>query len=71
MILTNLDEQTPNNFHRALVWTAVMTALSHVDPNFSTVVSLEAINEPIMDANDTPDLGECTSTYALYFHGCP
>ena len=42
-----------------------MTALSHVDPNFSAVVSLEAINEPIMDANDTPDLGKCKSTYAL------
>ena len=48
-----------------------MTALSHVDPNFSTVVALEAINEQIMDADDTPNLGECTSTYALDFHACP
>ena len=29
-----------------------MTALSHVDPNFGTVVFLEAIDEPIMDADD-------------------
>ena len=65
-----MDEQTPDNFHRALVWTAVMTALSHVDPNFSTVVALQAINEPIMDSNDTPELGECMSTYALEFHAC-
>ena len=48
-----------------------MTALSHVDPNFSSVVALEAINEPMMDANDTPDLGKCTSTYTLDFHACP
>ena len=47
-----------------------MTALSHVDPNFSTVIALEAINEPIMDANDTPGLGECTFTYALDFYAC-
>ena len=48
-----------------------MTALSHVDPNFGTVVSLEAINEPIMDAGATPDLGECMSIYALDFHAWP
>ena len=39
-----------------------MTALSHVDPNFSTVASIEAINEPMMDANQTPGLGQCTFT---------
>ena len=38
-----------------------MTALSHVDPHFGSVVSIQAINEPIMDANKTPDLGKCTS----------
>ena len=68
MFLTKLDEQTPDNFHRAYVWTAVMTALSHVDPNFSTVISLEAINEPIMDASKTPDIDKCTSTYLLDFN---
>ena len=71
LILTNLDEQTPDNFRRAYVWTAVITALSHVDPNFSSVVSLEAINEPIMDASKTPDLGKCTSSYVLDFLACP
>ena len=40
-----------------------MTVLSHVDPNFGTVVSIEAMNEPIMNSDDTPGLGECTSTY--------
>ena len=38
-----------------------MTTLSHLDPNFSTVAAIEAINEPIMDATQTPGLGECTS----------
>ena len=37
-----------------------MTALSHLDPNFGSVAALEAINEPTMDANKTPDFGECT-----------
>ena len=36
-----------------------MTALTHVDPTFGTVASLEAVNEPIMDANQTPGLGQC------------
>jgi len=34
-----------------------MTALSHLDPNFATVAAIEAMNEPIMDANQTPGLG--------------
>ncbi|KAK0202423.1 glycoside hydrolase family 5 protein [Desarmillaria ectypa] len=46
------------NYHRALVWTAVMTALSHVDPDFSNVVAIEAVNEPIMNAAQTPGYGD-------------
>ena len=42
-----------------------MTALSHLDPNFSTVASIQAVNEPSMDASQTPGLGECTSTYTF------
>ncbi|KAJ8588372.1 glycoside hydrolase family 5 protein [Rhizopogon salebrosus TDB-379] len=48
---------TPYNYHRALVWTAVMTALSHLDPNFGSVFAIEAINEPIMNATQTPGYG--------------
>lgn len=48
---------TPYNYHRALVWTAVMTALSHLDPEFGSVFAIEAINEPIMDATKTPNYG--------------
>ncbi|KAI6041889.1 glycoside hydrolase family 5 protein [Pisolithus marmoratus] len=49
---------TPQNYHRALVWTAVMTTLSHLDPQFSTVFAIEAINEPMMDASKTPGYGD-------------
>ena len=54
--------QTPYNYHRALIWTAVMTALSHLDSAFGSVAAIEAINEPIMDANQTPGYGDCMST---------
>ena len=42
-----------------------MTALSHIDPDFSSVAAIEAINEPIMDANQTPGYGDCTSYFTL------
>ena len=45
-----------------------MTALSHLDPNFSTVAAIQAINGPIMDDNQTPGLGECKLSYTFYFH---
>ena len=57
--------QTEYNYHRALVWTAVMTTLSHLDPNFGSVFAIEAMNEPIMNATQTPGLGTCT--YCLLF----
>jgi hypothetical protein len=52
--------QTTYNYGRALVWTAVMTTLSHLDPYFSNVFSIEAANEPITDATQTPGYGTCT-----------
>jgi glucan endo-1,6-beta-glucosidase len=36
-----------------------MTALSHLQPNFESVFSIEAVNEPIMNATQTPGYGEC------------
>jgi hypothetical protein len=59
----DLQAQTDVNYHRALVWTAVMTALSHLDPAFSNAVAIEAINEPIMDASKTPGYGNCTTNF--------
>ena len=51
--------QTPYNYQRALVWTAVMTAVTHLDPSFASVFAIEAVNEPIMDASQTPGYGTC------------
>ncbi|KAF8184464.1 glycoside hydrolase family 5 protein [Pholiota molesta] len=53
----DVEFYTPYNYHRALVWTAVMTALSHLDEDFGTVAAIEAMNEPIMNADQTPGLG--------------
>ena len=40
-----------------------MTYLSHCHPSFGSVFSIEAVNEPIMDAAQTPGLGECKRAY--------
>ena len=37
-----------------------MTTLSHLDSNFQSVFAIEAVNEPIMDASQTPGYGTCT-----------
>ncbi|KAI0692451.1 glycoside hydrolase family 5 protein [Cytidiella melzeri] len=54
----DVEFYTEYNYHRALVWAAVMTTLSHLDPNFGSVFSIEAVNEPIMDASQTPGYGD-------------
>ncbi|KAL0568264.1 hypothetical protein V5O48_013724 [Marasmius crinis-equi] len=56
---------TDQNYERALVWTAVMTALSHIDPVFGSVFSIQAVNEPIMDAHQTPGFGEFQKNFVL------
>ncbi|KAG9076215.1 hypothetical protein FS749_012039 [Ceratobasidium sp. UAMH 11750] len=35
-----------------------MTAITHIDPDFSSMFAIEAINEPEMDYNKTPGLGD-------------
>ncbi|KAF5379499.1 hypothetical protein D9615_006486 [Tricholomella constricta] len=62
---TNVQFYTPFNYHRALIWTAVMAGLSHVDSAFSNVVAIEAINEPLMDANQTPGYGDFQKNFVL------
>ncbi|KAH9968447.1 glycoside hydrolase family 5 protein [Lactifluus volemus] len=49
---------TDYNYGRALTWTAVMTALSHLHANFKSVFAIEAVNEPIMNATKTPGYGD-------------
>lgn len=36
-----------------------MTTLTHLDPAFSSVFAIEAVNEPAMDATQTPGYGDC------------
>ncbi|KAK0489258.1 glycoside hydrolase superfamily [Armillaria novae-zelandiae] len=55
---SDVEFYTDYNYHRALVWTAVMTTLSHLDPDFSNVIAIEAVNEPIMNATQTPGYGD-------------
>jgi aryl-phospho-beta-D-glucosidase BglC (GH1 family) len=38
-----------HNYQRALTWSAVLTSMSHLDPDFSSVVAIECINEPLSD----------------------
>ncbi|KAI9509114.1 glycoside hydrolase family 5 protein [Russula earlei] len=49
---------TDYNYGRALIWTAVMTFLTQLHPDFESVFSIEAVNEPLMNATRTPGLGE-------------
>jgi hypothetical protein len=53
--------KTDHNYNRALTWTAFMTYLSQCHPSFGSVFAIEAVNEPLMDATQTPGLGECKS----------
>ncbi|TDL25414.1 glycoside hydrolase family 5 protein [Rickenella mellea] len=49
---------TDANYNRALQWTAIMAAISHLDPDFGSVFAIEAVNEPIADASNTPGYGD-------------
>ncbi|KAK2467375.1 hypothetical protein APHAL10511_000610 [Amanita phalloides] len=59
----NVEFYTQYNYHRALIWTAVLTTFNHLVPEFSNVVAIQAVNEPLMDAALTPDYG----TYQTHF----
>ncbi|POV96243.1 hypothetical protein PSHT_15254 [Puccinia striiformis] len=39
-----------HNYQRALTWSAVVTSMSHLDTDFSSVVAIECINEPLSDS---------------------
>jgi glucan endo-1,6-beta-glucosidase len=53
------DSDNDYNYRRAVTWAIVMAYLSHTHPAFSTVFTIEAINEPIVNGTLTPRLGEC------------
>ncbi|KAH9467363.1 hypothetical protein MJO28_000035 [Puccinia striiformis f. sp. tritici] len=52
-----------HNYQRALTWSAVLTSMSHLDPDFSSVVAIECINEPLSDASLTPGLEQYYSDF--------
>ncbi|ESK83001.1 glycoside hydrolase family 5 protein [Moniliophthora roreri MCA 2997] len=56
---------TPENYHRALVWTAVMTTLSHIDPVFGSVFAIQAVNNPLVNATLTPGYGDYQQNFVL------
>ncbi|THH28373.1 hypothetical protein EUX98_g5821 [Antrodiella citrinella] len=55
---SDVEFYTDYNYHRALVWTAVMAAITHLHPDFGSVFSIEAVNEEIMDATQTAGYGD-------------
>lgn len=59
------DSEDDYNYKRAVTWSIVMAYLSHTHPAFETVFSIEAVNEPIQDATQTPGLGDCTFSLVL------
>lgn len=42
-----------------------MAAFSHLDPVFESVVAIEAVNEPISDASETPGYGDFQKYFVL------
>ncbi|KDQ06470.1 glycoside hydrolase family 5 protein [Botryobasidium botryosum FD-172 SS1] len=59
------DSPNDYNYKRAVTWSIVMAWLSHTHPAFETVFSIEAINEPLQDANLTPNLGKFEKSFVL------
>ncbi|KIK57090.1 glycoside hydrolase family 5 protein, partial [Collybiopsis luxurians FD-317 M1] len=60
---------TEANYLRALTWTGVMTTIAHLHPSFSSVFAIEAVNEPIMDAAQTPDYGTYQQNFVAVVRG--
>ncbi|THG99802.1 hypothetical protein EW026_g2630 [Hermanssonia centrifuga] len=60
---SDVEFYTETNYHRALIWTAVMATLSHLDSDFGSVFAIEAVNEPIMNAQQTPGYGDFQNNF--------
>ena len=58
--------QTPYNYFRALQWAAVTAFVAHVDPAFSGVFGIEAVNEPLLSAAMTPGYGDCEFPIVMF-----
>ncbi|KAF8307358.1 glycoside hydrolase [Clavulina sp. PMI_390] len=58
---------SPNdyNYVRAVTWGIVMTWMSHVHPAFENVFAIEAINEPVQNVANTPNLWKYEEAFVL------
>ncbi|KAF8584224.1 glycoside hydrolase family 5 protein [Ramaria rubella] len=61
----NVEFYTPPNYFRALQWAAVTTFITHIDPAFSLVFGIEAVNEPLSDSTMTPGYGDYLTDFTL------
>ncbi|KAJ3776353.1 glycoside hydrolase family 5 protein [Lentinula raphanica] len=66
---SDVEFYTEPNYLRALTWAGVMTALSHIHPAFTPVFAIEAVNEPIMDAAQTPGYGTYQENFVTVVRG--
>ncbi|KAH7874015.1 glycoside hydrolase family 5 protein [Lentinula edodes] len=66
---SDVEFYTSPNYLRALTWAGVMTALSHLHPAFAPVFAIEAVNEPIMDAAQTPGYGAYQENFVTVVRG--
>ncbi|KAJ3868466.1 glycoside hydrolase family 5 protein [Lentinula novae-zelandiae] len=66
---SDVEFYTSPNYLRALTWAGVMTALSHLHPAFAPVFAIEAVNEPIMDAAQTPGYGTYQGNFVTVVRG--
>ncbi|KAH7100796.1 glycoside hydrolase family 5 protein [Auriculariales sp. MPI-PUGE-AT-0066] len=55
---TDVQFYQNSNYERALIWAGIMTAMSHLDADFAKVFSIQAANEPVQNAAQTPGLGQ-------------
>ncbi|MBW0536866.1 hypothetical protein O181_076581 [Austropuccinia psidii MF-1] len=44
------------SYQCALTWSAILMAMTHLDPDFQNVVGIECVNEPLSNATLTPGL---------------
>lgn len=64
------DSEDDYNYKRAVTWSIVMAYLAHTHPAFETVFSIEAANEVLQDATQTPGLAGCKSVNVDFSVGC-
>lgn len=60
---SDMQFYTDHNYQRALTWSAILTSMSHLDPDFESVVAVQCMNEPHYDVSLTPGLEQYYSDF--------